>query len=150
MLAKAAGLKVAATARSYNLEYVGGLGADYAIDYRSATAVEEIFEALEEKGVFAGAFAAVMGREVYVACTEVCVKLGGKQVVSLVQPPFMPFEEELPGGVQVAYSESLPLEVSAVWLALRRAQITDHSLSTTRSGLPSGGTGSRRRWKGAC
>ena len=104
-IAKAAGLRVAATAGERNLEYVKSIGADFAVDYRSEKAVEEIVGMLKGQGEFAGAFAAVMGREVYFACAEVCVKLGGKQVVSTVLPEFMKFEEDLPGGVGIAYSE---------------------------------------------
>lgn len=108
-MAKAAGLRVAATAGEKNLEYVKSMGADIVVDYRNKNAVNEIMEGLEGKGEFAGAFAAVMGREVYFACAEVCVALGGKQVVSTVLPEFMKFEEELPGKVEIAYSEwSLP------------------------------------------
>ena len=105
-MVKAAGLKVAVTASGKNLDYVKRIGADFALDSRSESVVEDIVGALEGKGEFAGAFAAVMGREVYFACAEVCVKLGGKQTVSTVLPDFMKFEEKLPGDVQIAYSKS--------------------------------------------
>lgn len=105
MMAKAAGLTVAATAGERNLEYVRSIGADHAFDYRSESVVGDIIGALKGKGKFAGAFAAVMGREVYFACAEVCVALGGKQTVSTVLPDFMKFEEKLPGDVQIAYSK---------------------------------------------
>lgn len=104
-MAKAAGLKVAATAGEYNLKYLKEIGVDWAFDYRSESVVKDIVAAVKGKGDHGGTFAAVMGREVYMACAEICIGAGGKQTVSTVLPPFMPFEEELPGGVQIAYSK---------------------------------------------
>lgn len=106
MLAKAAGLKVAATAGHYNFDYLKSIGVDYAFDYRSSTVAKDIAAALKGQGEFMGSFAAVMDKEAYFACAEVCVALGGKQTVSTVLPEFMKFEEKLPGDVQIAYSTS--------------------------------------------
>ena len=104
-LAKAAGLKVAATAGKYNLEYVKSIGADWAFDYRSESNVEDVVGALKGQGEFGGAFAAVMGREVYIKSAEICVELGGNQTLGTVLPRFMAFEEPLPGGVKITYSK---------------------------------------------
>ena len=103
--AKSAGYVVAATAGQHNLEYCKSLGADFVFDHRSGSVVEDVVAALKSKE-FCGVFAAVMGEDVYVKSAEICVQLGGVQMVSTVLPPFMPYEKPLPGDVKLVYSKS--------------------------------------------
>lgn len=120
MLAKAAGLKVATTVGAHNFDYAKGIGADYVFDYRGETVVQDITAALKGQGEFAGAFSAVMGPEVYFACAEVCIALGGKQTLSTVLPEFMPFEEKLPGDVKIAYSKTPAISLEVISLTFVR------------------------------
>jgi hypothetical protein len=69
--------------------------------------VEDVVKALKGKE-FCGAFVAVMGEEVYQKSAEICVKLGGIQMVCTVLPPRMKAEKDLPGNVKLAYSKSIP------------------------------------------
>lgn len=62
--AKSAGYEVATTASAHNLDYCRSTGADHAFDYKTESVVEDVVKALKGKE-FAGAFAAVMGDEVY-------------------------------------------------------------------------------------
>ena len=101
--AKSAGYEVATTAGAHNQEYCRSIGADYVFDHKSQTVVEDVVKALKGKE-FCGVFAAVMGDEVYNKSAEVCIQLGGVQMISTVLPPFMPYEKELPGNVKLAYS----------------------------------------------
>ena len=112
--AKAAGYEVAATAGAHNQDYCKSLGADYVFDYKSETLVEDVIKTLKGKE-FAGVFDAVMGEETYIKSAEICVGLGGKQMVASVLPTTMPYEKPLPGGVKFAYSKlnSLTLNILA-------------------------------------
>ena len=107
-LAKAAGLEIATTCSARNFDYCREVGADYVFDYNSESVVDDIVGALKGKD-FAGVFDAIIDPQTYIKGAEIAHQLGGKQMVATVLPPTMQYEEPLPHGVKIAYSESLAL-----------------------------------------
>lgn len=71
---------------------------------KSETIVEDIVKALKGKD-FAGAFDAIIGPETYVKCAEITHQLGGTQILQTVLPAHMPYDEPLPGKVEIRYSK---------------------------------------------
>jgi NADPH:quinone reductase-like Zn-dependent oxidoreductase len=99
-LAVAAGYEVITTASLSNFEYVKGLGASQAFDYKSSTVVEDLIEAFRGKTI-AGALA--IGSTSASPCVEVVHASKGNKVVSLASFPLM-FQ-------RIADGAALPSEV---------------------------------------
>lgn len=82
-LAVAAGYEVVATASPRNFEYVKALGARQVFDYRSATVVQDLIEALRGQ-TLAGALAVTHGSAD--PCLDVVHACQGRRFVSLASP----------------------------------------------------------------
>jgi NADPH:quinone reductase-like Zn-dependent oxidoreductase len=83
-LAIAAGYDVLTTCSPANFGYVKALGAREAFDYRSATVVADLLEALGQSRC-AGAVA--IGAGSALACADLVAAAGGKRTVAVVTPP---------------------------------------------------------------
>jgi NADPH:quinone reductase-like Zn-dependent oxidoreductase len=83
-LAVAAGYDVLTTCSPRNFEFVRALGARQAFDYRSATVVTDLVDALGQSRC-AGAVA--IGPGAAFACLDLVVAAGGAQAVAVVTPP---------------------------------------------------------------
>ncbi|GAA6020317.1 hypothetical protein JCM10207_003224 [Rhodosporidiobolus poonsookiae] len=96
-LASAAGLRVIATASPAHFELVRSLGAAVVVDYRSATAVEDVLSAIEEAGGdFAGAFDAPGSEASTALAVQVAARVkSGKRFVATTSRA----ELDLPEGV---------------------------------------------------
>ncbi|SMB81132.1 zinc-binding alcohol dehydrogenase family protein [Deinococcus hopiensis] len=83
-LAVAAGYEVVTTASPHNFDYVRALGAKQVFDYRSATVVQDMIEALQGR-TLAGALSIASGSAG--ACMDVLRACEGRKFVSLASTP---------------------------------------------------------------
>ena len=103
-LGVAAGYEIVTTCSPHNFEYVKKLGARYAFDYSSPTAVEDILAVLKGK-VCAGAVAigniasTGNGTSAAEACLDIVSKSDGTKFVALA----MRYEGKLPDGVEAKF-----------------------------------------------
>jgi len=97
-LAVASGYEVFTTASPKNFDYVKKLGASQVFDYNSTNVVDDLVEALKEKGVV-GAMDCISVKGSIELCGEVlskCNSEGGKMISTVLGPA----EGGLPGGVK--------------------------------------------------
>lgn len=107
LMAKAAGLEVAATASAANKDYLISLGVDHPFDYRDPDVVDKIAEVMKGKESLGAYNAATQDAGDLIKCGEVTQKAGGKKVVGTVLPAFLPFPEGLPQDVKYTNSKYL-------------------------------------------
>ena len=93
-LAKASGLRVITTASKANFDYVKGLGASEAFDYRAPDIVEQLKTALKEGDLV---FDCISTPDAQKACAEVLSFIGGGKLPIVLIP-----EQGLPGNVVVS------------------------------------------------
>ena len=103
-MAKASGYEVAATASKHNFEYCKKLGASYVFDHRSPDVVQDVVDVLKGQDC-AGAYNAIIADGVTGKCAQIVDQLQGNKFVSVVYPPGMPIEDEIPDGVKIGQCE---------------------------------------------
>lgn len=88
-LAVASGLTVATTAGTGNHDYVKGLGATYAFDYKNSNVIQQILEVLKPGD---SVFDCIGDKDCQVACAEIVSKLGGGKFATSLWPVPTEFE----------------------------------------------------------
>ncbi|KAJ5115074.1 hypothetical protein NUU61_000833 [Penicillium alfredii] len=151
-LAAASGYEVITTASPTRFDFVKSLGATYAYDYKSETAVRDIITVLKGKA-FVGALA--VGQGSLEACYEITSQSEGKKFVASCMPLIEP-----PNGVQskkifgndiqsevgsMIWKEFLPLVLAqGKYTNAPESEIVGHGLEAVQSALKLQGVSSKK------
>lgn len=110
-LATASGARVVSTASAHNHAFAKSLGASEVVDYREASAVDDVVKAVKSVGGdFVGVYDAISNEDSYKSVLPIAEKLGGGSVAVTLPPP-----KDVPSGVKIGNVFGINSNTHPIW-----------------------------------